>query len=75
MFVDQQDGTAERVEGFGHPLAHDGPNIEHIANRHRTPNMRQQQLCQHDLALGEDSLAHVPAEIEAGQMQWRVHQE
>jgi hypothetical protein len=41
-FVDQHDGTAERVEGFGHPCTLDGANIEHVADRHCPPQMGQQ---------------------------------
>jgi hypothetical protein len=42
VFVGQYDGTAERIEGFGHPRAHDSADIEHVADRHRAPKMRQQ---------------------------------
>ncbi len=35
VFVGQHDGTAERIEGFGHPRAHDGADIEHLADSPR----------------------------------------
>jgi hypothetical protein len=44
MFVGQQDGTPKRIDGFRHPLAHDGSDIKHLADRHLPPQMRQQQL-------------------------------
>jgi hypothetical protein len=47
-FVNQHDGTAERIEGFGHPCTLDGADIEHVADRHRPPQMRQQQLAKLD---------------------------
>src|SRR6266481_7735189 len=75
VFVGQDDGTTECVEGFGHPRACDGADIEYITDRHRAPQMRQQQLSKLDLALRDDSLPFVPAETEASVMQWRVQQE
>jgi hypothetical protein len=44
VFVGQCNGTAERIEGFSHPLAHDGADIEHFADRHRPPQMREQRF-------------------------------
>jgi hypothetical protein len=40
VFVGQHDSTAERIEGFGHPCTLDGADIEHVADHHRTPQMR-----------------------------------
>ncbi len=75
VFVGQYDGTAERIEGFSHPRALDGADIEHLADRHRAPQMRQQQLAKLDLTLGDEALPFVPADTDASVMHWRVHQE
>jgi hypothetical protein len=75
VFVGQYDGTAERIQGFGHPLAHDGADIEHLADCDCPPQMRQQQLSKLNLALGDGALAFVPADTEGGKMHWLVDQE
>jgi hypothetical protein len=74
-FVGQHDGAAEYIEGFGHARALDGADIEHFADRHGAPQMRQQKLSKFYLALGDDALPFVPAKTEAGPMRWRAHQE
>src|SRR5215831_2804311 len=75
VFVGQHDGTAERIESFGHPGALDGADIEHPADRDCATQMRQQQLSKLDLTLRDDALLFAPADTETGVMHWRVHQE
>jgi hypothetical protein len=60
-FVNQHDGTAERIEGLGQAYAYDGADIEHVADRHRASQMRQQRLSKLNLALRDDALSFVPA--------------
>jgi hypothetical protein len=57
-------GTAGHIEGFGHPRAPDGAGVKHLADRHRPPRMRQQQLCGLNLALADEALSFVPADTE-----------
>jgi hypothetical protein len=65
----------ERIEGFGHPRALDGSDIKQLADRHSSPEMRQQQLAKLDLAVRDEALSFGPAETEGRKMHWLVHQE
>jgi hypothetical protein len=75
VFIGQKDSTAERIEGFGHPRAHDSADIEQVVDRYRPPQMREQQLAKLDLALSDETLPVVPTHTQNGEMHWRLHQE
>jgi hypothetical protein len=38
--VAQNDGAAQTVQGLGHPRALDRARVEHVADGHRSPDVR-----------------------------------
>jgi len=75
MLVGQHHAAAECIERLFHPRPLDGRRVQHVADGHRAAKMRQQQLPELDLTLGDDAEALVPAHGKAGEARRSAYEE
>jgi hypothetical protein len=73
--VGEHHPAAQGVERLGHACALDGADVQHVVDRERTANVRQQQAAELDLPVGDDARLRVAAEREPREARRGVHRE